>query len=148
MLHVTDVLLEPVTVAVSCTVALIKMVGESGKTDTSTVGVCVVLDVLAAFVPHPASPNWSTISTDVTTFFRLSKVDDILSIGFEFSRSVHCSAGQLRIGAEDVFGEAVADVGVGEQVAGVGGVGLNLLAQLTDEGAQVVDLLAVVRAPD
>src|ERR1035438_725803 len=46
------------------------------------------------------------------------------------------------------FRKTVADVGVGEQVLGVRRVVLNLLAQLADKGTQVIDFLAVVRAPD
>src|ERR1035441_1476395 len=46
------------------------------------------------------------------------------------------------------FRETVADVGVGEQVLGVRRVVFNLLAQLAHKGTQVIDFLAVVRAPD
>src|ERR1035441_3726125 len=43
--------------------------------------------------------------------------------------------------------EAVAYPGLGEDVFRLGGVGLDLFAQLVDEDAQVLGLVAVVRTP-
>jgi len=45
------------------------------------------------------------------------------------------------------IGKAVANIDIGQQIAGIGGVILNLLAQLANEGAQVLDLFAAIGAP-
>lgn len=44
--------------------------------------------------------------------------------------------------------EAIAYMGIGEEVPGLGGIVRDFLPQLAHEGSQVLDLFAVVRSPD
>src|SRR5690606_24069517 len=51
--------------------------------------------------------------------------------------------GPVRLASEEV-----ADAGLGQQVGGVRWVALELLAQVADVGAKVLDFVPVLRAPD
>src|SRR6202000_267105 len=44
--------------------------------------------------------------------------------------------------------EAIAYIDVGKQIGGIGRIVFDLLAQLANEGAQVLDLFAAIGAPD